>query len=136
LKNIEYGLGFRRPPDVAGLSGEDAAWLWRAWERNREARSRNRLLRYCAADVIATAFVAAEILGKLGATVAADLPVWEGQLPGLDAERQAPDPEPPGSAREPSASPVGTGEAAMIDRMARWRKAMRARQQPRTGDGI
>ena len=53
-----------RPPDVTGMSGEDAEWMWRAWERDRDAGMRRRLLRYCATDVITLQALAAQLIGR------------------------------------------------------------------------
>ncbi len=64
LKSIEKKLGIRRPDDVLGLDGEDAMWMWRAWDRQKNAVSRMRLARYCGADVIGLRDIAAHLLDQ------------------------------------------------------------------------
>jgi hypothetical protein len=62
LKQIEKHLGIHRPPDITGVSGEDAQWMWRAWEKDGDAGLRDRVVRYCAADVVALRLLAARLL--------------------------------------------------------------------------
>ncbi|MBS2024410.1 MAG: ribonuclease H-like domain-containing protein, partial [Deltaproteobacteria bacterium] len=50
LKDIERVLGFIRPPEVSGLTGEDASWLWHA-QRRGDRRALARLIAYNLADV-------------------------------------------------------------------------------------
>lgn len=64
LKNIERALGIARPPDVHGLNGDDAMWLWRAWEHDKDASARRRAIRYCGADVIGLREIASHLLDQ------------------------------------------------------------------------
>jgi hypothetical protein len=64
LKAIEKALGIRRPDDVLGLDGEDAMWLWRAWERDRDENARRRVIRYCRADVVGLREIASHLLDQ------------------------------------------------------------------------
>ncbi len=64
LKQIEKQIGLIRPPDIVAMSGEDADWMWRAWEKDHDETLRTKLLRYCAADVIALRHLAAHLLGE------------------------------------------------------------------------
>lgn len=63
LKQIEKQIGLHRPPDIVAMSGEDADWMWRAWEKDRDAALHRKLLRYCAADVIALRHLGTHLLG-------------------------------------------------------------------------
>lgn len=62
LKQIEKSLGIIRPPDITGVTGEDAQWMWRAWEKDGDTGLRDRVVRYCAADVVALRLLAAKLL--------------------------------------------------------------------------
>jgi uncharacterized protein YprB with RNaseH-like and TPR domain len=64
LKQIEKRIGLFRPADIAAMSGEDADWMWRAWEKDHDEALRRKLLRYCAADVVALRHLAAHLLGE------------------------------------------------------------------------
>ena len=77
LKEIERKMGIARPRDVVGVDGEQAIWLWRCWERDRDAASCNSLLRYCAADVVALESVAKRLIRQAGLSAEGDVePVW------------------------------------------------------------
>ncbi|HMP90398.1 MAG TPA: ribonuclease H-like domain-containing protein [Kiritimatiellia bacterium] len=52
LKEIERNVGLQRPPDLAGMDGAEADWLWRRWKATGNRKLLDRLVRYCAADVI------------------------------------------------------------------------------------
>lgn len=62
LKSIEQQLGIDRPPDLVGVDGEEAVWLWDFWHRDRDTRAREKLIRYCCADVLSLKLVAGRIL--------------------------------------------------------------------------
>ena len=47
------------------MTGEDADRMWRAWEMDRDVVLCKKLLRYCAADVIALRHLATHLLGRL-----------------------------------------------------------------------
>jgi uncharacterized protein YprB with RNaseH-like and TPR domain len=64
LKPIERMLGIERPSDIRGMTGEDADWMWRAWEKDRDETIRARLIRYCAADVVALRQLAGRLLDR------------------------------------------------------------------------
>lgn len=93
LKKIERAVGILRPADISGMSGEDADWMWRAWEKDRDEAIHTRLLRYCAADVVALELLAHHLLGR---------PIPASPWALLDA--MPPPVEPP----EPAAAPVAT----------------------------
>ena len=67
LKHIERHLGIIRPPDLQGVDGEEAIWLWSAWKTRGDLRARAKLERYCAADAVSLKSVAAKVLGHFGA---------------------------------------------------------------------
>lgn len=52
LKEIERAIGLVRPPDLIGVDGAEADWLWRRWKQTGNRKLLDRLTRYCAADVI------------------------------------------------------------------------------------
>ncbi len=64
LKQIEKQIGLHRPADIVFMTGEDADWMWRAWEKDRDIVLWKKLLRYCAADVIALQHLSAHLLGQ------------------------------------------------------------------------
>ena len=66
LKKLEQAFGVERPADLQGMTGEDAEWLWRAWERDRDQAARDKLIRYCQADVIGLRTLARQLLRHLG----------------------------------------------------------------------
>jgi len=69
LKLIERHLGIIRPPDLQGVDGEEAIWLWSAWKSRGDIRARAKLERYCAADAVSLKAVAAKVLGHMGARI-------------------------------------------------------------------
>lgn len=69
LKKIERGLGLRRPPDLEGLGGAEAVWLWQAWTENHDARARRTLERYCAADTVMLKMLAGKLCALQGGDV-------------------------------------------------------------------
>jgi uncharacterized protein YprB with RNaseH-like and TPR domain len=77
LKKLEQAFGVERPADLQGMTGEDAEWLWRAWERDRDQAARDKLIRYCQADVIGLRTLAQQLLRHLGhlVEVAATVPM-------------------------------------------------------------
>lgn len=46
LKQVEVLLGYRRPQEVAYVTGEEAVYLWHLWERKGNANALNLLRRY------------------------------------------------------------------------------------------
>lgn len=52
LKEIERAIGLVRPPDLIGMDGAEAAFLWQRWKWTGNQKLVRRLARYCAADVI------------------------------------------------------------------------------------
>lgn len=52
LKEIERAIGLQRPPDLIGMDGAEAAWLWQRWKLTGNTKLLQRLTRYCSADVI------------------------------------------------------------------------------------
>lgn len=64
LKQIEKQIGLIRPADIVAMTGEDADWMWRAWEKDHDVALWTKLLRYSAADVIALRHLASHLLGK------------------------------------------------------------------------
>ncbi len=114
LKKIEQELGIERPADLQGMTGEDAEWLWRAWEKDGDRAARDRLIRYCQADVVGLRELAARLLERLGRPV-------EGALP-------APVSVPPAAIREAVCTPPGP-EDALYHRLRE-----RARRQRPSGE--
>ncbi len=50
LKKIERGMGMRRAREVEYITGEDAVYLWRVWERKQSANALKMLKRYNTED--------------------------------------------------------------------------------------
>lgn len=73
LKAIERALGLRRPPDLEGLGGAEAVWLWQAWHDRQDALARRTLERYCAADTVMLQMLAGRLCRQHGADVAMPL---------------------------------------------------------------
>lgn len=73
LKNIEIEMGIQRPDDLKGIDGLEAVYLWHRWE-NGDLESKNRLIRYCSADVLSLKLIAAKILNFHGINVESPLP--------------------------------------------------------------
>ena len=86
LKKIERALGLRRPPDLDGLGGAEAVWLWQAWAERGDEQARRTLERYCSADTVMLKLLAGRLCTLQGAAVAtpAEAELWRlvhGALP-------------------------------------------------------
>lgn len=66
LKQVEKTLGITRPIDLAGVDGAEAVWLWRRWHYDQDHAAREKLVRYCAGDVLVLLAVAAVLQVKNG----------------------------------------------------------------------
>jgi len=62
LKQVEQTLGISRPADLQGVDGAEAVWLWYRWHHHGDKAAREKLLRYCGADVLALKIVCATLL--------------------------------------------------------------------------
>ena len=62
LKQVEQTLGISRPADLEGVDGAEAVWLWYRWHHYGDKAAREKLLRYCGADVLALKIVCATLL--------------------------------------------------------------------------
>jgi uncharacterized protein YprB with RNaseH-like and TPR domain len=69
LKQIEKALNITRPPDLQGVDGAEAVWLWFRWKQYQDQKARERLIRYCAADVLTLPLVTASLLRNLDVMV-------------------------------------------------------------------
>jgi hypothetical protein len=69
LKKIERELGLRRPPDLEGLGGAEAVWLWQAWSEQGDECARRTLERYCAADTVMLKMLAGRLCTLQGVAV-------------------------------------------------------------------
>jgi uncharacterized protein YprB with RNaseH-like and TPR domain len=76
LKSISQKLNCDRPADLDGADGALAVLLWNRWNNYRDEASRDHLLRYCAADVILTRLVAADVARQCGALPTIDADPW------------------------------------------------------------
>ena len=74
LKKIEGDLHIERPDDLIGVDGAEAVWLWEDWNISKNAAAREKLLRYCAADVVGLKAVAASLLRSMN-------PEFSGMMP-------------------------------------------------------
>ncbi len=68
LKSIEKEMGILRPPQIDGIDGFEAVDLYYRWQQG-DAASRNLLVKYCEADVIATYLVAERVLNASGCAI-------------------------------------------------------------------
>ncbi|TWU22725.1 ribonuclease H-like domain-containing protein [Bythopirellula polymerisocia] len=64
MKQIANSLGIVRPADIADVTGEQAILLWQAWIAKQDHAAREHLIRYCAADVLLSRFLAERLVGK------------------------------------------------------------------------
>lgn len=80
LKSIERALDIARPGDLDGVDGEEAVMLWRLWEDREHHAARERLIRYCCADVLALKLLTARLLKAKACPFACPPPeeVWRG----------------------------------------------------------
>ena len=79
LKEIADRCGIRRPDDLATTDGAEAITLWSRWIHFQDQPAREKLIRYCASDVILLVFLAKVVAER------PDFPthgIWE-QLPPL-----------------------------------------------------
>lgn len=88
LKKIEKALGLTRPPDLEGLGGAEAVWLWQAWDATGDERARRTLERYCAADTVTLKRLAGQLCAQHGVRVEvpAETDLWRlihAELPDL-----------------------------------------------------
>ncbi len=65
LKSIEKLMGIRRPQHIEGIDGFEAVDLYYRWQQG-DLSSRELLIRYCEADVLATYLVAERVLSGIG----------------------------------------------------------------------
>lgn len=61
LKQVADSIGIRRPADIAQADGQLAILLWERWQNHRDLAAKEKLLRYCAADVLLLRPVAAHV---------------------------------------------------------------------------
>lgn len=92
LKEIERAIGLIRPPDLIGMDGAEADWLWQRWKATGNPALLNRLTRYCAADVIGLEHLSGWLIARFGGT---PYPIyhWDG-LPG-ESDMNTPTPTTP-----------------------------------------
>jgi uncharacterized protein len=64
LKKVENAIGLIRPPDLIGMDGAEADWLWRRYKETGNVALLHRLTRYCAADVIGLEFLSQWLIAK------------------------------------------------------------------------
>ncbi|HMP96101.1 MAG TPA: ribonuclease H-like domain-containing protein [Kiritimatiellia bacterium] len=64
LKEIERQFGLIRPPDLLGVDGAEADWLWRRWKMTGQPHLVAKLIRYCAADVVGLEHLAHRLIAQ------------------------------------------------------------------------
>lgn len=69
LKQIERRLAIQRPPELVGMDGADAVWLWDDYLQRDDTDALHRLVRYCAVDVLSLHSVAGRLLRNLHCAV-------------------------------------------------------------------
>lgn len=82
LKEIERAIGLTRPPDLVGMDGAEADWLWRRWKQTGNEKLVQRLVRYCAADVIGLELLSRWLVARHTRSEAPAF-AWDG-LPGAE----------------------------------------------------
>jgi uncharacterized protein YprB with RNaseH-like and TPR domain len=65
LKQVEVMLGYRRPQEVEYVTGEEAVYLWRLWERKGSENALNLLRRYNQEDTRNLEPLADTVYGRL-----------------------------------------------------------------------
>ena len=151
LKKIEVALGLRRPPDLEGLGGAEAVWLWQAWSERGDERARRTLERYCAADTVMLKLLAGRLCVLQGAAVAVPEEAWlwgliHAALPDKGRPEGVARPETlPEAPRRPTPAPVAAADLFSITAMvgataglSRAEKQARLREQwrQRCGGGL
>jgi uncharacterized protein YprB with RNaseH-like and TPR domain len=63
LKEITERLGISRPNDLRDADGALAVHLWNSWIHGKDPRAKQRLLRYCGADVLLLVMLAHHVAG-------------------------------------------------------------------------
>ena len=64
LKEIERHCGIKRRTEIENVDGYEAVLLWNDWISNKKVASRERLLQYCKADVVALVQISREVLAR------------------------------------------------------------------------
>ena len=64
LKQIERKLGIKRPRGLRGVDGFEAVMLWERWSEGGDIKAKEKLLRYCAADVLSLAAINSLLLSE------------------------------------------------------------------------
>ncbi|MCP5488417.1 MAG: ribonuclease H-like domain-containing protein [Verrucomicrobia bacterium] len=119
LKHIERAVGIQRPHDLVGTDGAEAVWLWDRWCTTRQPELRTKLLRYCAADVIALDLLREQLLERIlpgscpARPVRTNADLWR-LLPEQDAVIQ---PAVKGLGPLPSASPLSQRHARLREHL-------------------
>lgn len=72
LKFIEKNLEIKRPYDLIGVDGFEAVLLWDKWDYWSDEDAKEKLIRYCSADVLSLKVVASKVLQKFGVQVDVD----------------------------------------------------------------
>ena len=124
LKRIAARAGVERPMDLDDADGALAVRLWDRWRRSGDRSTLDRLIRYCASDVLLLVSLAHRLAGR---SESIDEEVWA-HLP-------------PASTRPPKDAPTGPlAEAPPVPRSqaghsfgAASPKVLRARRVPRVG---
>jgi hypothetical protein len=65
LKQVEVLLGYRRPQEVAYVTGEEAVYLWHLWERKGNENALKLLRRYNQEDTKNLEQLAETVYGRL-----------------------------------------------------------------------
>lgn len=121
LKGIAHRLGVRRPTDLEGVDGAEAIHLWNAWVVSEDQQAKQRLLRYCAADVVLLRAVAGRLAGRPSSE---DDASWSL----LDALAHESPVIPSGTSAQPStpASRFGDGSPAKLRAWRAFTRGMRS----------
>lgn len=65
LKNLERQFGIERPQEVAFVTGEEAVYLWKLWERKGKENALKLLVRYNIEDTVNLEFLSQKVHAML-----------------------------------------------------------------------
>lgn len=72
LKQIETQMGIERPTELRDVDGLEAVWLWQRWKYKQDCAAREKLIRYCAADVVSLKLITDMLMQEKGVAVEFD----------------------------------------------------------------
>ncbi|MFA5312442.1 MAG: ribonuclease H-like domain-containing protein, partial [Methanomassiliicoccales archaeon] len=65
LKLLEQTFGIKRPQEVAFVTGEEAVYLWKLWEKHKKENALKLLMKYNQEDTVNLELIAGKVHDKL-----------------------------------------------------------------------